>query len=490
MKKVSVFLVILLLLVSLTSCLVKENDGVSEKTNATIAKEMLEVNKYKSVIELFESLAPKKPVVTKTIQYNAGSFSEIIGEATPLVFFNSRSNAGDEIRVPEEGYFDDYNGDTNYYSYFIMKRNEELDIDGDFKIELHILPKISSYLFERIEKYTVSENAWYIVDFYDENIIKYIDKYVSENEYYLSTEHEEVIDFCRNIEDEGYSLFLDDNKEFPSFLENIDDYIFDSFEEPTKNSTGTWWIHTKSTFDLGDYSKCSFKESERWYAEKDDVGSGIIKIERKKERYKYETIQRNKSEGMKKELSELTLVFRKKNNQHYGFSGTAYGSDNLRDHNENGDYFLNKFTLWENLEEVEDISNDNYKYFEVTEIQQDGESATTYYGTRTSYDAEDEITVVYGLTIKKGDKVPWFHMTLEKVSEENKAVKSISNNKTVLSYTEDGKIKIENAELKGGLFNGEYYNGVFIGTYEKNGKKYNVEINNVDVKVDNEEYVF
>ncbi|KAF2955562.1 hypothetical protein [Marinitoga sp. 38H-ov] len=508
MKKFVYLSVLLVLVFVLSGCLLN-NKPEEVDPNKEIAKSVYDLNQLQPLAKIYNDLViTQKEKITKTINVSAKPFDTLIGDATPAIFYsNYKSQTGqtsDKISIPED--FDPnninwdnllewYNGDNNYWVGFLMEPvndvypdNDDLDVAG-YKIELHIYPKVQMNvnLYERVERYMVREDAWYVVDYYDNNEVYYTDgdKVISKDG--KIREVETVVEFAKDINEEGYPLFTV-NGEVPDVLSNLSLYSYDY--EPSKEGTGTYWIHTTSEFDpsylKGNYSK----NSERFYSEKDNIGTELIKIITKlpkdgsdKDKYykQTKTVQRNKQETNYQELKELAIEKLVDNKGKEKGDGIGYVNEYIRDEKDGSDYQKLVFILWE---DSENMSSNNYNYMETVEVEEI--STDTWNGTRTSFDKETNIEVTWKITITKSNDAPWYILSYSNKTEVQKS----ANDEKVL-FTFDGtNVNVENVEINGGVFTGIYNSGAFEGTYTKDGKEYTVTVEKTLVTLDGSEYTF
>ncbi|MBM7560326.1 hypothetical protein [Marinitoga litoralis] len=502
MKKYVYLTLLLVLVFVLSGCLVKPEPEVDP--NKEIASSVYDLNQIQPLAKMYSDFVESQKEITKTINFEASPFDTLINGATPAVFYSnykSQTNqTKDKISVPEnfdpenlnwDDLLEGYNGDNNYWVGFIMEPvndvypdDNNLDIPG-YKIELHIYPKVQMNvnLYERVERYMVREDAWYVVDYYDNNEVYYIDgeKVISKDG--KIREIETVVEFAKNLNEEGYPLFTV-NGEVPDVLANLSLYDYDY--EPTKQGTGVYWIHTTSTFDPS-YLKGNYeKNSERFYSEKDNVGTEFLKIYTKMpdhgNYYKQtKTVQRNKQETNYMELKELAIEKSVDNKDKVKGDGVGYVNEYIRDEKDGTDYQKLGFILWK---DSNNISENNWDYKETLEIEEIAND--TWTGTRTSFDKETNIEVTWKISIVKSEDAPWYTLRYSNKTEVQKSV----NDEKVL-FTFDGtNVNVKNLEIDGGVFTGIYNNGVFEGTYTKNGKEYNVAVSKTLVILNDSEYTF
>ncbi|WGS65572.1 hypothetical protein [Marinitoga aeolica] len=504
MKKIVYLTSLLLLVFVLSGCLVKTEPEVD--ANKEIANNVYDLNQLQPLAKMYSDFViSQEENVTKTINFEAVPFSDLIKDATPAVFYNtykSQTNqTNDKISVPEnfdpenpnfDELLEGYNGDDNYWVGFTMEPvddvypdDNELDVPG-YKIELHIYPKVQMNvnLYKRVERYMVREDAWYLVNYYDNNEVYYIEgeKVISKNGWIK--ELETVVDFAKDIEnDPGYPLFTV-NGEVPDVLSHLDLYDYDY--EPTKESTGVYWIHTTSTFDPSYLNGNYEKNSERFYSEKDNVGTEFLKIYTKMpDQGKYykqtKTVQRNKLETNYIELKEISIEKTVDNKDKVKGDGVGYVNEYVRDERDGTDYQKLGFILWK---DSDNMSENNWDYNETIEI--DEVANDTWTGTRTSFDKETNIEVTWEISIVKSDQAPWYTLTY---SNKTEVQKSLDDEKVLFTF--DGtNVNVNNLEIDGGVFTGTYSNGVFEGTYMKNGKEYNVAVSKTLVTLNDTEYTF
>lgn len=482
MKKIIMGILILTLLLS--GCIFNKEE--LKDTNKEIATELAPLREYISITETIMGLARGKKIdkipTSKTV--NVEHIPDLNGK-TPEEVYNEFGGTGTNyIRVPNTGYFDDFYGKgSNIRAAFFMTPTTLSENATGYIIDLYMEPYLDLSVDYDYEQYKISYNSW---EFKLENLLTY-KTYLSDG----SIANRNIIEIKEDGDSyRGYEMF-----DVSDILTNLDDYLYpNTIPEPTLASTGIgWYSHTESEINS------FFKDiiAEEFYTESstdNTINSGITYIRTKNNRLwstNTKTVVRFNRNGKKQNTKVFTTT---------GNIGAIWYSasdditiDSTGTNNELTHY---KKTFIEWWKDPQNISESNFKYKEIIEMNEIGENTAEYEGTLKKFWNGKNTGNGYYISLTKDNNDnyvfiiygQWFE-AVDKSFGTKQIVKSEESESFIKSFKIiDNKLVIE---INDGVFTGYFNNGAFTGEFEIEEKKYeNIVIDTFGIALGNEKFNF
>ncbi|GAB6189015.1 hypothetical protein JCM30566_07540 [Marinitoga arctica] len=481
MKKI--ILSILILALFLSSCVF--NKGEVKKSNYDIAKEISSLRDYIPITQTIIGLARGKKMdkipISKTVNVEN---IDVLKDKTPDdVYLEYKKDDKDYVRVPSTGYFDNFYGEgSNVRAAFFMTPTTLSDDSTGYLIDLYLEPYLDLSVDYDYEKYKISHDSW---DFKLENLIDY-KTYLSDGSIVDRDIIEQKEDWNSNV---GYAMF-----DVPAVLSNIDKYIYpEVIPHPATSTNIYFYSHTKSTINTF-FSEILSEEFYTEAASDGSINSGITYIDADDGflwSTKTKTVVRFMRNGNISKSNAFTTT---------GNIGLIWysaleevtidstGVDNELTH------YKKKFMEW--WDEPEYISDDNFSYKEIIEMDELGENRAEYEGTIKKFWNGNNRGNGYHVSLLKDENDnyvftidwQWFEAT-DKSFAKDVIVKTADDEKYIKSFKIiDNELVIQ---IGDGVFKGHFNNGAFIGKYIIGDKEFeNVVINSFGVVIGDKKFRF
>ncbi|AEX85424.1 hypothetical protein XO10_04590 [Marinitoga sp. 1135] len=481
MKKVLLFIFALSILFS--GCIFNKEE-VSLKP---VAETLAPLREYISTAETIIGLAQgKKEDVIPEKTVNIEHIPDLIGKTPEQVYIEYGGTGSNTVRVPNTGYFDNFYGkDSHIRAAFYMTPTTLTDESTGYILEVYMDPYLDLSVKYDYEKYKVAFNSW---EFKLKNLLEY-KTVLSDGSVVNRNIIEQKEDWDSTV---GYAMF-----EAPDILQNLNEYLYpDNIPQPATTTGIDWYSHTISEID----SFWNRITAEEFYTESsteingEDIfmNSGITYIKTEKDFLwdtDTKTVVRFKTVGKDQTTKSFTATG---NIGVIWYSASddvtidATGSENNLTH------YKKVFMEW--WDSPENISENNFSYKEIIELEETGENTAEYEGTIKKFWNGNDTGNGYYVSLKKDSNDnyvfsigwQWFEATDKSITKGD-ASSEDSNIESFQIVDNELVIKLKN----GGTFKGHFANGAFVGTYEYNGETYNnVIISSIGIALNDQKFKF
>ncbi|MBM7559311.1 hypothetical protein [Marinitoga litoralis] len=523
MKRLLVVLSTLLLVILLSSCLVKEKPEVNNQMDPEFqfANNLHKLNDYRSLIDTFEFLNLKAGSITRTITADRTPFNDYLqknGEIMTPSELYANNDKGEKknnkpnrlsnysgVNINDKMYFiknehkvfpkgadndpdkmlKGYNDSTQFNTYFVLtplveNANDNVDEAPYFWVQLFIYPVVPESYKYREENYVIPSNGWGLVGFVEENTNNKIKGLNFVSYYNGEYEREEVKEANSDVKVNLNSIIT------KNVLDNLNSFSFpnklDDLEYTTGDSTVNWYSKTKSEIYSNDDMKYKKIESARIYFERDNNGYGKLYISDDNNgggNYPlklYQMFKQELNDNGDREIGEYGFI------KINGSIGNKFINELEISTDNDGLNYVKKYYLWINKKDNDPISKNNMYYQEVINVKQT--STNKFEGTMTATDVVYDRTYKYNVKFYRNNLDEWkFEAT------DGEEVKSLDNNTKIMLVKGKGQNTIDVTFVTDyGIFEGTFDGIKFEGKYNVNGIEHDVLINLGSIKIDDKEY--